>query len=79
MSNTDPVDHPSVEPTRKKDRILSLDAARGLAILGVFCVNVPLMALPLAASRRSSQVRLCNQPARFSIHPIAYRNLTLCR
>ncbi len=48
MSDNDTAEQRSVEPTRKQDRILSLDAARGLAILGVFCVNVPLMALPIA-------------------------------
>ncbi len=35
-------------PTKRDERILALDAARGLAILGVFCVNVQLMALPIA-------------------------------
>ncbi len=37
-----------LSPTKRNERILALDAARGLAILGVFCVNVQVMAMPLA-------------------------------
>ncbi len=39
--------HEQLAPTTSDRRILALDAARGFAILGIFCVNVALMARPL--------------------------------
>ncbi len=39
--------HDRLTPTVGAQRILALDCARGFAILGIFCVNVALMARPL--------------------------------
>ena len=40
----------ALAPVRGKDRIEVLDALRGIAILGIFYVNLPVMAGPISAS-----------------------------
>jgi uncharacterized protein len=39
-----------MEPTHTGSRLKTLDALRGFAVLGIFVVNLPFMALPMAAT-----------------------------
>lgn len=39
---------PAPGPTRENERIAVLDVLRGFALLGIFCVNIHLFALPIA-------------------------------
>ncbi len=38
---------PTLRPTRASDRIIALDVARGLALFGIFMVNVQIMTQPI--------------------------------
>lgn len=49
MSYPDPLPTPSAGPVSAAERLLSLDALRGIAVMGILVMNVYAFAMPLAA------------------------------